>query len=165
MGKRVVYTRPEDGGVSIVCPCEGYGIDFVIAKCIPQGVSYEVIDEESIPKDRTFRNAWVRDGGSVPVRVDMPKARAIHRDRLRSLRTPLLEALDVQLMKAIELGQTQPIAVIRDEKQALRDVTDDPAIEQAQTPEELKSVLPAALTRPVYEVVAQVARAPKAVRQ
>jgi hypothetical protein len=76
----------------------------------------------------------------------MPTARDIWRDKMRAARKPLLEALDVQVMQALEQGK--PIAPIAAQKQALRNVTVHPGIDAAQTPDELRKVWPAALTAP-----------------
>jgi len=79
------------------------------------------------------------------ITVDMTKAREIKRDQLRAERKPLLEQLDVEFMRAQEAGDTQKQALISDKKQSLRDVTADPAIDAATTPDELKAVRPSVL--------------------
>jgi fibronectin type 3 domain-containing protein len=79
------------------------------------------------------------------ITVDMTKAREIKRDQLRAERRPLLEQLDVQFMRAQEQGDQTKADEIAARKQALRDVTADPAIDAATTPDELKAVRPAIL--------------------
>lgn len=76
----------------------------------------------------------------MSITIDMAKARDIHRDRMRQARTPKLAALDVAFQRAHEMSNDT--AAIVAQKQALRDVTADPAIEAAQTPDELKMVWP-----------------------
>ena len=76
------------------------------------------------------------------IKVNMTKAREIKKDQIRADRKPMLEALDVAFMRAVELGDNAQQASIAAEKQALRDATDDPAIAAAETPEELKAVNP-----------------------
>jgi hypothetical protein len=90
----------------------------------------------SIPADRFFRNAWKFKGDAIE--VDMTAARDIHRDSLRAERKLLLETLDVEYMKALEQGGDT--AAIAARKQILRDVTADPRIEAAATPDELKAL-------------------------
>jgi len=90
----------------------------------------------TVPADRVFRGAWQFDGDVVE--IDMAAARDIHRDNLRVERKPLLDALDVDYMKALE--QSGNTIAIAEQKQALRDVTDDPRIEAAATPDELKAL-------------------------
>jgi len=76
------------------------------------------------------------------IRVNLDKAREIKKDMIREARKPMLEALDVAYMRAVEAGDTTQQAQIAAEKQALRDATDDPAIAAASTPEELAAVDP-----------------------
>ena len=78
------------------------------------------------------------------IKVNMEKAKAIKQDMVRAERQPKLEALDVAYMRAIEMGDTEKQAEIAAKKQALRDATQDPAILNAATPEELKAAVPAA---------------------
>lgn len=105
------------------------------------------MDQSEIPADRTFRNAWV-DGGTT-VAVDMPKARDLHRDRIRSDRALLFSQLDVAYARADEAGDTEAKAAIAAQKQALRDAPAHPDIEAAQTPEDLLAARPPALDQPV----------------
>jgi hypothetical protein len=126
-------------------------IDAIIAKHDWQGdraaVSWRIVPDDFSDEatDRTFRDAWMDDGGKKPG-VDMGKARDIHRRRLRIMRFPVLEALDADYMKADEASDQQTKKRIAARKQALRDVPADPAIDKARTPDELKAVIPAALT-------------------
>lgn len=96
-----------------------------------------------LPGDRSFRNAWEADGANVA--VNMVKARSIHRDRMRALRRPLLEALDVEYQKADEQGDHTKKREIAARKQILRDVTANSAIDSATTPEQLAAVWPEVL--------------------
>jgi len=152
MGKRIVYMRP-DGGMSIVIPASNGRIgdeteDDFIARIrqnnLPlDAIDIQIVEETDIPTDRYFRNAWKHSAGAIS--VDMPKARDIHRDKLREMRAPKLAALDVEYMRADERGDTQTKSTVSAKKQALRDITVDPTIEAAQTPEELKAIIPDAL--------------------
>jgi len=59
--QRIIY-KTEDGGVAVIIPAPEYLQDHTIeelaAKEIPKGVEYEIVDTNTIPSDRTFRNAW-----------------------------------------------------------------------------------------------------------
>ena len=81
----------------------------------------------------------------MPITINMQKAVQIKKDMVRPARQPLLDALDVEMMRAIESGDSVKQAEVSAKKQALRDATQDPAILNAQTPEELKAATPAAL--------------------
>ena len=97
----------------------------------------------TLPTDRTFRNAWVY-GDSEVVEVDMPKAQEIFKENLRRERKPLLEALDVEYMRAMERGEDTTAIVAQ--KVALRDITADARIASATTPDQLGAMDVASLT-------------------
>jgi hypothetical protein len=153
---RFAYTRP-DGGVNIVNAAPKERLELVLgaltddeyrAHVVERSIPADALDLHELPEDwappdvdRTFRDAWRKNG--VAFSVDMAHARDIHRNKMRRARAPLLEGLDVEAMRALEQGKPTTDIVIR--KQALRDVTADPAIEAAQTPEKLKAVWPAFL--------------------
>ena len=59
----------------------------------------------------------------MPMQVNMTKAKAITKDRLRLDREPLLEAQDILFMRAQEAGSSTTDIVT--EKQRLRDITGD----------------------------------------
>ena len=138
-----------DGGVSIMTAEDDTTCEAEIAKWHPdwqaEVVGYEVIVPEAVPQDRYFRNAWTHDvpaKSANKIEVDMAKARDIHRDVLRRQRKPLLDAADIDYIKADESGDEPRKTEVRAYKQALRDVPQDPRIDAAQTPEELKAVVP-----------------------
>ena len=53
----------------------------------------------------------------------LEKAKEIHKDHIRNVRNPLLQAKDVEYMRAQEAGDTEKSAAVVAEKQALRDAT------------------------------------------
>jgi hypothetical protein len=71
----------------------------------------------------------------MPITVDINKAKAITKDRLRADRKPLLEAQDILFMKAQEAG-TSTSAIVT-EKQRLRDITNQ--VDSMTTTDELKA--------------------------
>ena len=62
----------------------------------------------------------------MSISINIPKAKEIQKDRWRALRTPILAALDIQFMQALENGDTAAQALIVSKKAELRDVTDTP---------------------------------------
>lgn len=64
MTKRIIYPTP-DGGVAILIPAPECllerTIEEIAAKDVPAGVPYKIVDTDTIPTDRTFRNAWEAD--------------------------------------------------------------------------------------------------------
>lgn len=105
-------------------------------------VSWRRMEQSEYPTDRTFRNAWHDPDGKGSIAVHMPKAREIHRQRLRELRAPILEKLDVAYHKADETSDALVKTKIAAKKQQLRDVTKHPSIDAASTPDELKAAIP-----------------------
>lgn len=72
------------------------------------------------------------------IKINLEKAKEIKKDMLRADRKPLLEALDIEMMRAIEEGNTVKQTEISEKKQALRDITLLP--NTVETVEELKSI-------------------------
>jgi hypothetical protein len=70
------------------------------------------------------------------ITINLEKAKAITKDRLRQERAPLLVAQDVLYMRATEANQDTTAIVA--EKQRLRDITK--LADQATTLEELKDL-------------------------
>lgn len=70
------------------------------------------------------------------IKIDIPKAKDITKDRLRAERTPLLQALDIEVMKNIT--DSVRLAEIEAEKQRLRDITK--VVDTLTTVEELKGI-------------------------
>jgi hypothetical protein len=68
--------------------------------------------------------------------INVDKAKAITKDRLRAERTPLLHAQDVAFQRAMEEGADTSAIVA--EKQRLRDITS--LCDTAESIEELKAI-------------------------
>ncbi len=139
MDKRVVCIQP-DGSVAVIVPSPNtkLSIEEIARKDAPQGSSTVIVDKDVIPSDRSYRNAWNFDVGAKKMGHDMVKAKEIHKEKLRQLRAPKLAQLDIEYQKADEENNGQLKAQIAAKKKKLRDVTASPAIEAAQTIEELK---------------------------
>ena len=102
---------------------------------MPDGTAYEVVEDNKIPTDRTFRNAWIK--GSGVVTEDISKAREIHKTNIRNARTPKLAALDVEFQQAQETSAG--ITTIVAKKQVLRDAPAASGIATAANTTELKA--------------------------
>lgn len=100
------------------------------------------------PTDRQFRNAWrgkftvesVIHGQEPLIHVDMPHAREIQKEKIRRKRIARLSELDTEYMRADEEGDSQKKKEVALEKKRLRDLPNDPRIENAKTIEDLKKV-------------------------
>lgn len=78
----------------------------------------------------------------MSISINITKAKAIKRDQFRAARKPLLEALDVAFVRALEAGDVAAQSSIAAKKQALRDVTALPLPDDVG---ELKAFVPPAL--------------------
>jgi hypothetical protein len=140
MAKIIAYNNAGSLGVIIPILNDESKITEFAYKNIQAGVEYIIIDNSELPSDQTFRDALEVKGG---LKLNSDKAKAIWKNKWRDARKAKLEVLDVEFMKAIELGQFDKQADIGAKKQALRDVTtiDIPG----NTADEIKSVWPSIL--------------------
>jgi hypothetical protein len=95
----------------------------------------QMLDMQTNPYCRKFRNAWEWKDGKVV--VNMERAKEIHKLHLRYDRASIMPNLDGEYIRALEdKDKTKQDEVVK-RKKKLRDMPDDPRIENAKTPEEL----------------------------
>ena len=128
---KIIYTN-SDGTVSIITPA---GDVNNAIKDVPSGLSYEIVEDSAIPTDRSFRNAWKQN--SKTIETDMTKAKEIHKDKIRTARTPKLAELDIEFQKALETSSSTTDIVAK--KQALRDAPAASGISTAASEADLKA--------------------------
>ncbi len=116
-------------------------LNYIINKDIPANTPYFIIDKDTLPADRYFRDAWAADIENEVLSIDVSSAIEVQKNVLRNKRKPLLEKLDVDFMKALEQGQDT--TEISNKKQQLRDITN---LEFPTTLTELKNFIPEILT-------------------
>lgn len=136
MSQVIVYTN-KNGGVSLTTPTEEFlqtnTVEDVLAKDCPEGAI--IIDASELPQgEDEFFNAWELNGATVT--VNLTKAKAITKNRLRAERAPLLQAQDVAFQRALE-ANADTTAIVA-EKQRLRDITQ--LADQATDLDELKAL-------------------------
>ena len=91
----------------------------------------------SKPSDRHFRGAWKLSGSTIS--EDMTKAKEIFKDKIRTVRQPLLDAEDVVYMKALEASDSSAQTASIAKKKKLRDAPAATAINNADTIAKLKA--------------------------
>jgi len=117
MSKVIVFTN-SSGGVSVCYSTGEIPIEEVQAKNTPAGSI--IVENDALPNEHNeFFNAWELSGSTVS--VNMGKAKAITKTRLRMEREPLLAAQDVAFQRAME-SNADTTAIVA-EKQRLRDIT------------------------------------------
>lgn len=114
---QVIIYKNEDGNVSVCTPTGEISIEAVLVKDCPEGAI--IVNENILPKDDDFFNAWELNNNVVSVNLE--KSKEITKTRLRAEREPLLQAQDVAFQRALETGADTTAIVV--EKQRLRDIT------------------------------------------
>ena len=76
----------------------------------------------------------------MPIGVNIAKAKELQKERFRQVRKPLLDALDIEYQRADEAGDASKKTEVATKKQALRDVTNNTALNDATTEAEVRAV-------------------------
>ena len=99
----------------------------------------KTVDSSSVtkPSDRHFRGAWKLSRSTIS--EDMTKAKEIFKDKIRTVRQPLLDAEDVVYMKALEASDSSAQTASIAKKKKLRDAPAATAINNADTIAKLKA--------------------------
>ena len=134
-----VFIYKKDGAMNIIYLTGLVPIQEYMENYLDKENEYHVFDKTSLP-NINYIKAWDFNDDKTAVIVNMPKARDIHRTALRSDRVPRLATLDVAYMRALERGDSTAAQEIAAQKQTLRDIPAHPAIDAAQTPEELMAL-------------------------
>lgn len=134
---KIIFTN-SDGGVSVVHPTGEVPINELVSRVVPAGASYEIVEDDAIPADRTFRNAWVKTGATIV--EDLPKAKEIAHDRRRAARAEEFAPHDEVIMKQIPGADADAAEA---ERAAIRTkyATIQSDIDAASSTTELKSIL------------------------
>ena len=138
--QRIIFQNAE-GGVSVIIPTGELPIEEVAAKDVPEGVAYEIVEDDAIPADRFFRNAWVANGAAVD--VDLDQAKSIGHDMRRAQREAEFAPFDAIIMKQIPGNSAVEAEASRQEIRFKYALIQD-AINVAETTDEIKSALEAA---------------------
>ena len=132
---KIIYQNAE-GGVSVVHPTGEVPISELPAKL---GLTdYEIVADDVIPTDRTFRNAWVKSGATIA--EDLFKCKKIAHERRRLKRAeefaPHDEVISKQIPGADAAAAETARAAIRTKYADMQT-----AIDAASTTAEIKTAL------------------------
>ena len=65
---KIIY-KNEDNSISIITPSqealELHGIEAIAKKDVPHNTPFKIVEDDVIPDDRTFRNAWTIDDSEL----------------------------------------------------------------------------------------------------
>ena len=137
MDQRIIYPT-DDGGVAIIIPTGELSIEEVAAKDVPEGVAYEIVEDDAIPSDRFFRNAWVANGAAVEVDLDQAKeiGHTIRRQQRAEEFAPLDEVIAKQIPGMDAVAAEAGRQLIRDKYAQVQE-----QIDAAASPDEIKAAL------------------------
>lgn len=132
---QVIIFRNDNGGVSTTMPTGEISLEAVMEKDIPSGRGARIVNYTDLPTQYdNFYDAW--EMTDTEVTVNLNKAKEITKNRLRTERTPLLQAQDIAFQRSLEEGKDTSSIVA--EKQRLRDIT--VLADQATTLEQLAAL-------------------------
>ncbi len=156
MDKRIIFDN--NGTLTVLIPSDNYRkrcndlndsefCQHLIKKDIPATMraSAAVVDISAIPNDRTFRDAWKKNGSKI--RIDLPEARLIHQDKIDRIKDREMKRIAENIVIQQALGND--ITALQDKIQDIQTAIDNvgPNINAAGTPAVLKAVWPVGLPK------------------
>jgi hypothetical protein len=122
---KIIAYQTHNNRVSLMVPSLKWAksLEELAEKDVPANSKWVVIDTDKtkLPDDVFFHaTEWDDVTG---IKLNILKAKEIWLDHYRKARNPLLAALDVDFMRAVESSNTDLQTEIAQKKQALRDVT------------------------------------------
>ncbi len=132
---KIIYTN-SDGIVSVVIPTGEVPVEDLPAQL---GLTdYEIVEDEVIPTDRTFRNAWVKTGQQWS--KISPNQKAVGHDLRRTKRTAEFAPHDELISKQIPGSDTDAAEAARATIRT-KYATMQTSIDAATTTAEIKTAL------------------------
>ena len=96
----VIVFNNDNGGVSVCIPTGELPIDKVLEKDVPKDRGARIVPVTDLPnQDNDFFDAWEMNGATITVNLE--KAKAITKNRLRAQRAPLFAAQDVAFQRGL----------------------------------------------------------------
>jgi hypothetical protein len=103
--------------------------------------NFFIKDISEIVPTQYLTAAWLINEEDGSIYFDRSKGIELKKKRFRFLRKPLLEKLDIDFMKALEIADSTAISEIVTKKQVLRDITNID-MSHCDTPEKLYNYIP-----------------------
>lgn len=132
---KIIYAN-SDGTVAVVTPTGEVPVEDLPAKL---GLTdYEIVEDEVVPSDRTFRNAWVKTGATVT--EDLSKSKTIGHEIRRAKRAAEFAPHDELISKQIPGSDTDAAEAARATIRT-KYATMQTSIDAAKTTAEIKTAL------------------------
>lgn len=118
--KLIAFSQGTNNKLAVAYPADvDLTIEQIAEKILPNGEEYAIL--ENIQLDDYFFDAYQFIKGEVVINYDW--AKEIQKNKWREARKPMLEKLDIDYIKALEIGDLQKQKEISEKKQQLRDIT------------------------------------------
>lgn len=143
-----IYYKQENGSLGITAFLNEEAAEKTIELLKKNNIPFGELNESTKIDDFFFDAYTISDNAEIE--VNFQKAKEIQKNKWRYLRTSILEKLDVEFIRAIEVGDASKQDLIKSQKQALRDVT---SIELPDSLEEIKNMIPDILDINKYQTV------------
>lgn len=135
---KIMYTRPEDNGISIVVAAPKEAIEKVLGPLAPEQYEAHVVErsipenalnvkfitDDNLPGTREFRNAWADVTEDNNVNIDVAKVKQLKLEELRRVRNEKLAETDVELTRALEADDAEALAAVKAKRTLLRNATE-----------------------------------------
>jgi hypothetical protein len=135
---KIVYIDPEENILAVVHPTGEVPIEELVQRVVPAGVSYQIVDDDTIPSDRTFRDAWVNNGSTVS--EDLEKSKQIGHQYRRAKRAEEFAPHDEVIAKQVPGTDADAAEAARADIRA-KYATMQTEIDAATTTAEIKTAL------------------------
>ena len=135
---KIIFLDPEEGTLAVVHPTGEVPIEQLAGIVVPEGVSYQIVDDDTIPSDRTFRDAWVNNGSTVS--EDLEKSKQIGHQYRRAKRAEEFAPHDDVIAKQIPGADTDAAEAARADIRT-KYATMQTEIDAATTTAEIKTAL------------------------
>lgn len=140
----IVYSQDDETNKLAILVSSGeLELAKLIEKAVPSNKPYSVV--KSLNLDNYFYDAYEYKNKEVVLNIS--KAKDIHLNNFRKVRATLLQELDLEFLRAVELENKDKQRQISVKKMALRDVTETPL---SDDPNEIKKVWPSILGKNPY---------------
>ncbi len=140
----VIYTT-QDGNLAVLTPASEYlethTLDELIAKDVPTGVPYSIVNKTSIPQSNYFRSAWMLEDGALAINLD--KAKLQYKQTADASAATLSQPLTQEYMRLVAIGGDT--TAVQAQLKAINAAAEETAYLDATTVDELVACWPAEL--------------------
>ncbi len=109
---------------------------------IPDCVEFLACKMDALPKDRTFRGAWMKGSPKNPIIIDLEKSKEIHRQRLKEACQRKIDELTKQMVLAFEKSNLPEAVAIGRTTQILHKIPEVMDMSHCKNVQDIKYSIP-----------------------